>query len=83
MMRIGSLSTVVLAVLVHGVAAVGEVKGGESNHPQIPGDDVYSDDLNYPALEHGDDFTNSTVGVHMSINFGDTSRSIGIAVDGV
>ena len=74
---------VVFAVLAHGVAAVEEVKGGESNSPEIPGEDVYSDDLNYPALEHGDNFTNSTIGEHMSIDFGDKSRSLGVTVGGV
>ena len=39
--------------------------------------------MNYPALEHGDNFTNSTIGDHTSIDFGDKSRLLGVAVGGV
>ena len=74
---------VVFAVLAHGVAAVEEVKGGESNSPEIPGEEVYLDDLNYPALEPDANFTNSTIGGHMSIDFDDRSRSVGFSVGGV
>ena len=82
-MRTGPLSIVLLDVLAHGVAAVKEVKGGESNYPQIPREDVYSDDLNYLALDNGDDFPSCTVGAQIPIDFGDISRSIGVAVGGV
>ena len=72
-----------MAVLAHGVAAVEEVKGGENKYLQIPGEDVYLDDLNYLALDNGDDFPSCTVGAQIPIDFGDISRSIGVAVGGV
>ena len=78
-----ALSIVLLAVLAHGVAAVEEVKGRESKYLQILGDEDYPDDFDYLALDNGNDFTNSKDGAQIPIDFGDTSRLIGVAVGGV
>ena len=77
------LQFVLLSILANDVAAVEEVKGGESHSPEIPGVEVYLDDLNHPALVPDANFTNSTIGGHMSIDFDDRSRSVGYSVGGV
>ena len=78
-----ALFIVVLAALAHGVTELEEVQGRESKYLQISGDEDYHIDFDDLAPDDDDDFTNYTVGAQIPIDFGDTSRSIGVAVGGV